>query len=94
MRIARVIDNIGGRLRLKYENSNEFDDFWCHERSKIIYPIGWSSTVGHDIYAPDGYKELSRNKYLLNKFDSNECSPDMFERVIFTKFYKLIQRNC
>ena len=49
MRLAKVIENIGGRLRLKYENSNEFTDFWCHENSPVIHPIGWSITVGHDI---------------------------------------------
>jgi hypothetical protein len=54
MRIARIIDNIGGRLRLKYENTNDFDDFWCHQSSDIIHPIGWSSKVGHDLFAPEG----------------------------------------
>lgn len=48
-RLAKIIDNIGGRLRLKYENTNEFTDFWCHENSPLIHPIGWSVTVGHDI---------------------------------------------
>lgn len=54
MRIARIIDNIGGRLQMKYENSDDFDDFWCHERSSLIHPIGWSATVGHQIFASDG----------------------------------------
>ena len=54
MRISRIIDNIGGRLRMKYENSEDFDDFWCHQLSELIHPIGWSSTVGHEILAPEG----------------------------------------
>ena len=54
MRICRIMENIGGRLRLKYENAEEFDDFWCHQSSELIHPIGWSSSVGHDILASDG----------------------------------------
>jgi hypothetical protein len=57
MRISRIVDNIGGRLRIKYENTGENDvdyEFWCHERSNWIHPIGWSSTIGVDIYASDG----------------------------------------
>ncbi len=54
MRVARIIENRGGRLRMKYENTEEFDDFWCHEQSELIHPIGWSVTVGHDILADDG----------------------------------------
>ena len=54
MRVARVIENIGGRIRMKYENSDDFDDFWCHQSSEIIHPIGWSVTVGHEIYSTEG----------------------------------------
>jgi hypothetical protein len=54
MRIARVIDNIGGRLQLRYENVENSDDFWCNELSDLIHPIGWSSYVGHQINATEG----------------------------------------
>ncbi len=39
MRVAKIIENIGGRLRLKYENTNDPNDFWCHEYSPLIHPI-------------------------------------------------------
>ena len=54
MRIGRVIDNVGGRIRMKYENNDDFDDFWCHESSELIHPIGWSAAVGHQINASEG----------------------------------------
>jgi hypothetical protein len=54
MCVAKIIDSIGGRLRLKYEKIQDFDDFWCHERSELIHPIGWSMTVGHEISADEG----------------------------------------
>lgn len=81
MRVARIIQNTGGRLRLKYENSEDFDDFYCHELSEIIHPIGWSVTVGHDIDAPEDYKKKSAIKYEKNQYEANECSPDMFVKI-------------
>ena len=56
MRIARIMENNGRRLRMKYEstNSDEIEDFWCHELSDLIHPIGWAATVGHHINAPEG----------------------------------------
>jgi hypothetical protein len=81
MRVSRIIDNIGGRLRMKYENSEEFDDFWCNESSELIHPVGWSMVVGHDIYAPDDYKKSSLKKYEKQQYDSSkECWPDMFKK--------------
>jgi hypothetical protein len=56
MRVGRIVENIGGRLRLKYENADGFDDFWCHEQSELIHPVGWSMAIGHDIYADEGLK--------------------------------------
>lgn len=50
MRIAKIVENVGGRLHLEYEDDG--DDFWCHQNSEIIHPIGWSKSTGHDIVAP------------------------------------------
>lgn len=63
MRIARIMDNVGRRLRMKYEstNSEEMEVFWCHELSDLIHPIGWSAMVGHNINAPEGTKNSFRN---------------------------------
>jgi hypothetical protein len=86
MCLARIIENIGGRLRMKYENSDGFDDFWCHEKSDLIHPIGWSSTVGHDIDATDGYKKVSAIKYKTNSYEANECTRSMFKGINDQKF--------
>lgn len=86
MRVAKIVENIGGRLRLKYENCAEFDDFWCHERSDLIHPVGWSVSVGHNIYSTLEYQQESSKKYSTNKYSSNECSPDMFYKVLYIFF--------
>ena len=67
MRVSRIIETIGGRLRMKYENSEEFDDFWCHEQSELIHPVGWSVQVGHDLYATEDYKKNSLKSLEKNR---------------------------
>ena len=34
----------------QYEN----DDFWCHARSPLVHPVGWSQLVGHKLHASAG----------------------------------------
>ncbi|CAL8262190.1 unnamed protein product [Arctogadus glacialis] len=63
-RVAVVDQVIGGRLRLLYEDlsdapPNTVVDFWCHMRSPLLHPIGWSSKVGHAVKVP-GKETLSR----------------------------------
>ncbi len=64
MRVAKIIENKGGRLHMQYEpdefRSDEFEDFWCHENSELIHPVGWSVNVGHEIYSTDGWYLLFR----------------------------------
>lgn len=87
MKVSRIIDNIGGRLRMKYENSEDFDDFWCHQNSELIHPIGWSAYNGHDIDASNEYKRSSLEKYKKNTYEPNECTLNMFKKV-FIFIYK------
>lgn len=50
MRIGIINEVVGGRLRLKYEDSDyENDDFWCHSKSTLVHPVGWCERVGHKI---------------------------------------------
>lgn len=63
MRLAKILENKGGRLRLKYEFTDEFDDFWCHAMSSLIHPVGWSAFIGHDIAASQGTYPLDFQLY-------------------------------
>lgn len=43
-----LLQVIGGRLRLVYEECDDgTDDFWCHMYSPLIHSIGWSRSIGH-----------------------------------------------
>ena len=75
-RVATISKNTGGRLKIKY---NDWGEFYCHERSDLIHPVGWSVTVGHSIQASDEYKRMSALKYANNSHDPlTECTIDMF----------------
>ncbi|XP_051928320.1 lethal(3)malignant brain tumor-like protein 2 [Hippocampus zosterae] len=56
-RKAVIASITGGRLRLLYTDQsdspeNVITDFWCHQASPLLHPIGWSKQVGHDIKTP------------------------------------------
>nr|Q29L50.2 RecName: Full=Polycomb protein Sfmbt; AltName: Full=Scm-like with four MBT domain-containing protein 1 [Drosophila pseudoobscura pseudoobscura] len=55
VRLATVTKIVGKRLFLRYFDTD--DGFWCHEDSPIIHPVGWATTVGHNLAAPQDYLE-------------------------------------
>ncbi|XP_064607601.1 MBT domain-containing protein 1-like isoform X2 [Liolophura sinensis] len=82
MRVAVVDEVIGGRLRLQYqEKAEENDDFWCHMRSSLLHPIGWSQHVGHILHASQEYKNKSLGKVTMQKYDPDDATPDMFRSM-------------
>ncbi|KAM9701150.1 MBT domain-containing protein 1-like, partial [Menidia menidia] len=47
-RVALVEQVVGGRLRLRYEESpGGPEEFWCHMLSPLIHQVGWSRAIGH-----------------------------------------------
>jgi hypothetical protein len=65
MRLAKIVENKGGRLNLKYENSQELDYFWCHAKSDVVHPVGWSVVAGHDIDATEGSTHSNKLSFSL-----------------------------
>lgn len=62
VRLATVTKIVGKRLFLRYFDSD--DGFWCHEDSPIIHPVGWATTVGHNLAAPQDYLERMLGKHI------------------------------
>lgn len=63
-RKAVIASITGGRLRLLYTDQsdspeNVMTDFWCHQASPLLHPIGWSKQVGHDIKTPSESPNLN-----------------------------------
>ncbi|XP_060603934.1 MBT domain-containing protein 1-like isoform X1 [Ruditapes philippinarum] len=81
MRVATVEEVIGGRLRLRYADSKEEDEFWCHMRSALIHQVGWSQQVGHKLHCSAEYRNQCLSKVAMQKYDVNDATPDMFPRL-------------
>ncbi|XP_052228167.1 MBT domain-containing protein 1-like isoform X1 [Dreissena polymorpha] len=82
MRVATVEEVIGGRLRLKYDDAKEEgDEFWCHMRSALLHPVGWSLQVGHKLHAPQEYRSQCLSKTTMQKYDVMDATPDMFPQM-------------
>ncbi|GIX97101.1 MBT domain-containing protein 1 [Caerostris darwini] len=79
VRLASVHEVIGGRLHLKYDESETEDEgFWCHERSPLIHPIGWAQIMGHALKAKPEYARQSLLKTLYRTYDTCDATWDMF----------------
>lgn len=58
IKLATIHKIVGKRLYVQYFDSPPEDNgFWCHEDSPLIHPVGWATTVGHNLSAPSDYLE-------------------------------------
>ena len=83
VRLATVREVIGGRLHIKYEESeNEDEGFWCHERSPLIHPIGWAQIIGHALKGKPG--KIKLNFILLSQILFVLCCNNLIKSYIFS----------
>lgn len=40
--------------QLLFSSQDETNEFWCHFKSPLIHPVGWSQQVGHKLTASAG----------------------------------------
>lgn len=87
VKLARIMKIVGKRLYVQYFDSSEPDSgFWCHEDSPLIHPVGWATTVGHKLSAPQDYIDRM-NRKLSYYYHSFKFSPHIFcFSSIFTIF--------
>lgn len=55
--VATVIENVGGRLLLRYfgiESGNQ--DFWLFYLSHLIHPVGWAAKQNYELLPPQAIK--------------------------------------
>ncbi|CAF0752991.1 unnamed protein product [Didymodactylos carnosus] len=80
MRVGKISDVIGGRLRINYENTAG-EHFWVHHNSELIHPVGWSTATGHEIDADDAYKNESSKIMQTNAYNNTYASPNLFRKT-------------
>ena len=75
VRVATILEITGRRLRLQYDEVDHDDrEFWCHEESPLIHPVGWARRVGHQIVASQEYFD----RCSMDNFLETDCTSDMF----------------
>ena len=64
IRLAVIREIIGKRLHLNYSDGSDDDDddYWCHEDSPNIHPMGWAAKIGHPIFATSLYSSRLAKK--------------------------------
>ncbi|XP_076008335.1 lethal(3)malignant brain tumor-like protein 2 [Genypterus blacodes] len=78
--VATVETVTGGRLQLLYTDKT---DFWCHMRSPLIHPMGWSSSVGHPTKTPANAVEAATSVQPATRKGATDCSPLLFKKPRF-----------
>lgn len=69
VKLARIMKIVGKRLYVQYFDSSDPDSgFWCHEDSPLIHPVGWATTVGHKLSAPQDYIDRMNRTYIFYYF--------------------------
>ncbi|XP_016968580.1 polycomb protein Sfmbt isoform X2 [Drosophila biarmipes] len=87
VRLATVTKIVGKRLFLRYFDSD--DGFWCHEDSPIIHPVGWATTVGHNLAAPQDYLErMLAGREAMIEVHEDDATIELFKmNFTFDEYY-------
>ncbi|XP_011293988.1 polycomb protein Sfmbt isoform X2 [Musca domestica] len=87
VRLATVTKIVGKRLFLRYFDSD--DGFWCHEDSPIIHPVGWATTVGHNLAAPQDYLErMLAGRDAMIEVHEDDATIELFKmNFTFEEYY-------
>ncbi|XP_067623071.1 polycomb protein Sfmbt isoform X2 [Eurosta solidaginis] len=87
VRLATVTKIVGKRLFLRYFDSD--DGFWCHEDSPIIHPVGWATTVGHNLAAPGDYLErMLAGREAMIEVHEDDATIELFKmNFTFEEYY-------
>lgn len=90
VKVATIHRIVGKRLFVRYYDSPPEDNgFWCHEDSPLIHPVGWATTVGHNLLAPQDYLDrmLAAREMVLEP-NENDATMDLFKTNFqFEEYY-------
>ncbi|XP_028334798.1 scm-like with four MBT domains protein 1 isoform X2 [Physeter macrocephalus] len=78
--IVTVVDNIGGRLKLRYEGLESSDNFehWLYYLDPFLHHVGWAAQQGYELQPPSAIRHLKTEvewKEILAKVKEEEEEP-------------------
>ncbi|CAF3974637.1 unnamed protein product [Rotaria magnacalcarata] len=80
MRVGKISEVIGGRLKINYENIPG-EHFWVHHASELIHPVSWSHVTGHEIEATQEYHNDVVKLIETNSYSASIATPDLFRKI-------------
>lgn len=89
VKVATVFKIVGKRLLVRYFDQPEDNGFWVHEDSPLIHPVGWATTVGHNLSAPEDYLErmLTAQEQAMEVLD-DDATMELFKmNFTFEEYY-------
>uniref|UniRef100_A0A1Q3FU29 Putative polycomb group protein scm/l3mbt tumor-supressor in n=2 Tax=Culex tarsalis TaxID=7177 RepID=A0A1Q3FU29_CULTA len=90
VKVASINKIVGKRLYVRYYDSPPDDNgFWCHEDSPLIHPVGWATTVGHNLAAPEEYMErMNAARDQILEPNEDDATMDLFKTNFhFEEYY-------
>lgn len=90
VKVASINKIVGKRLYVRYYDSPPDDNgFWCHEDSPLIHPVGWATTVGHNLAAPDEYMDrMNAARDQILEPNEDDATMDLFKTNFhFEEYY-------
>ncbi|XP_060060501.1 scm-like with four MBT domains protein 1 isoform X2 [Erinaceus europaeus] len=78
--IVTVVENIGGRLKLRYEGLESCDNFehWLYYLDPFLHHVGWAAQQGYDLQPPLAIRHLKNEaewQEILAKVKEEEEEP-------------------
>ncbi|XP_025771752.1 scm-like with four MBT domains protein 1 [Puma concolor] len=78
--IVTVVENIGGRLKLRYEGLESSDsfDFWLYYLDPFLHHVGWAAQQGYELQPPLAIQHLKNEaewQEILAKVKEEEEEP-------------------
>ncbi|XP_015426477.1 PREDICTED: scm-like with four MBT domains protein 1 [Myotis davidii] len=78
--IVTVVENIGGRLKLRYEGLESSDDFehWLYYLDPFLHHVGWAAQQGYELQPPLAIRHLKNEtewQEILAKVKQEEEEP-------------------
>lgn len=68
--IVNVIENVGGRLKLRYEGLGDLDqyDLWMFYLDPFLHPVGWATQQGYILEPTLGTKLIFQPNIKIASF--------------------------
>ncbi|XP_022084475.1 uncharacterized protein LOC110975910 [Acanthaster planci] len=77
--VATIKKVVADRIYVQYENCKDTSkDFWFHQTSPLIHPVGWSQRVHHPLVATAAYKAEALDKGRKRKSGPRDVPWEIF----------------